>query len=141
MKYYKNLRDLEEPAKEFCGPNYITADRFFLVAMPLSFLVFNIVYWLSYGSQFIWSGEGGPQVWGAQAGIVENILMPYYHERKPFTNLVVLKCGNIKKTIYFRICESWWFIKVCNVKDGLIYSTFITIIYKYHIFCIKQENI
>merc|ERR1719192_2772847 len=50
-----NHNMLEEPAKECCGPNYITADRFFLVAMPLSFLVFNIVYWLSYGSQFLWT--------------------------------------------------------------------------------------
>ena len=31
--------------------------RFFLVAMPLLFLVFNLVYWLSYGSQFIFQEE------------------------------------------------------------------------------------
>ena len=38
--------------KNYCGDNYINADRFFLVASPLIFLVFNIVYWMSYGSQF-----------------------------------------------------------------------------------------
>lgn len=57
-----SMLDLEEPAKEFCGPNYITADRFFLVAMPLSFLVFNIIYWLSYGSQFIWTLKDSVEV-------------------------------------------------------------------------------
>ena len=63
LKIIKNFWDLEEPAKEFCGPNYITADRFFLVAMPLSFLVFNIIYWLSYGSQFIWTLKDSVEVW------------------------------------------------------------------------------
>ena len=45
----------EEPEERenFCGDNYIHADRFFLVAMPVLFLVFNIIYWMSYGSQFI----------------------------------------------------------------------------------------
>ena len=36
-----------------CGENYIHVDRFFLVAMPLLFLIFNIVYWFAYGSHFI----------------------------------------------------------------------------------------
>ena len=36
-----------------CGENYIHVDRFFLVAMPLAFLIFNIVYWFAYGSHFI----------------------------------------------------------------------------------------
>ena len=39
--------------KNWCGDNYINADRFFLVAMPVLFLVFNLIYWFSYGSQFI----------------------------------------------------------------------------------------
>ena len=34
------------------GDNYINVDRFFLVAMPILFLVFNVVYWLSYGRHF-----------------------------------------------------------------------------------------
>ena len=37
---------------DYCGENYINADRFFMVASPMIFLVFNIVYWVSYGSQF-----------------------------------------------------------------------------------------
>ena len=37
---------------EFCGENYINVDRFFLVAMPLLFLVFNVVYWFAYGSHY-----------------------------------------------------------------------------------------
>ena len=40
-------------AESWVGENYIRVDRFFLIAMPLLFLVFNIVYWLSYGSHFI----------------------------------------------------------------------------------------
>lgn len=40
------------PKKDYCGDNYIHADRFFLVASPVVFLIFNIVYWMSYGSQF-----------------------------------------------------------------------------------------
>ena len=45
---------LEENEKwDMCGENYIHVDRFFLVAMPLLFLIFNIVYWLAYGSHFI----------------------------------------------------------------------------------------
>ena len=42
----------DEPKKEYCGDNYIHADRFFLVASPGIFLIFNLVYWFSYGSQF-----------------------------------------------------------------------------------------
>ena len=39
--------------KAFCGgDNYFHTDRFFLVASPVVFLIFNIVYWMSYGSQF-----------------------------------------------------------------------------------------
>lgn len=34
------------------GDNYIHIDRFFLGAMPILFLIFNIVYWLFYGSHF-----------------------------------------------------------------------------------------
>ena len=44
--------DGESPKKDYCGDNYINADRFFLVASPVIFLIFNIVYWMSYGSQF-----------------------------------------------------------------------------------------
>lgn len=47
----------EEPAWDFCGENYINVDRFFLVAMPCLFLVFNIVYWFAYGSNFILSAS------------------------------------------------------------------------------------
>ena len=43
----------QEEKWDFCGENYINVDRFFLVAMPLLFLVFNIVYWFAYGSHFI----------------------------------------------------------------------------------------
>jgi len=50
----------EEPLKPPCGENYIKADRFFLVAMPCLFLVFNVIYWLSFGSHLILTvGEGG----------------------------------------------------------------------------------
>jgi len=38
--------------RDLCGENYIHVDRFFLVAMPLLFLVFNIIYWTSYGRHF-----------------------------------------------------------------------------------------
>ena len=41
-----------ECGPEFCGENYINVDRFFLVAMPLLFLVFNVVYWFAYGSHY-----------------------------------------------------------------------------------------
>jgi hypothetical protein len=35
--------------------------RFFLVVMPLLFLVFNCVYWLSFGGHLIWALlEGNP---------------------------------------------------------------------------------
>jgi len=54
---HQNMLDLEEPVKEGCGPNYINADRFFLVAMPILFLIFNIIYWIGYGSQFQWAVE------------------------------------------------------------------------------------
>ena len=41
------------PKTSFCGgDNYFHTDRFFLVASPVVFLIFNIVYWMSYGSQF-----------------------------------------------------------------------------------------
>ena len=43
---------IPQPRKDYCGDNYIHADRFFLVASPCIFLIFNIIYWLSYGSQF-----------------------------------------------------------------------------------------
>jgi hypothetical protein len=49
----QSVLDLEEPKKDCCGPNHINAARFFLVAMPFLFLIFNIVYWLSYGPQYI----------------------------------------------------------------------------------------
>ena len=38
--------------QRICGENYIHVDRFFLVAMPFLFLVFNVVYWFSFGSHF-----------------------------------------------------------------------------------------
>lgn len=49
---------LEEIKKNKCGNNFIKADRFFLVAMPFLFLVFNVIYWLSFGSHLIWTEEG-----------------------------------------------------------------------------------
>ena len=42
-----------EEKVDYCGDNYINADRFFLVASPVIFFIFNIIYWMSYGSQFI----------------------------------------------------------------------------------------
>ena len=53
----RDLLQLEAPRKERCGENFINADRFFLIAMPFLFLVFNVIYWLSYGTQFIWTME------------------------------------------------------------------------------------
>ena len=44
-------------ARDICGENYINVDRFFLVAMPFLFLVFNVVYWFSYGSHFMFSTD------------------------------------------------------------------------------------
>lgn len=41
----------------WCGENYIHVDRFFLVAMPMLFLVFNVVYWMSYGAHFFLEEE------------------------------------------------------------------------------------
>ena len=49
---HSNKIDEETPKKDYCGDNYIHADRFFLVASPLIFLGFNLIYWFSYGSQF-----------------------------------------------------------------------------------------
>ena len=49
----QEMLDLEEARKPTCGENYIKADRFFLVAMPCLFLVFNVIYWLSFGSHLI----------------------------------------------------------------------------------------
>ena len=43
--------------QRICGENYIHVDRFFLVAMPFLFLVFNVVYWLSFGSHFFLEQE------------------------------------------------------------------------------------
>ena len=50
----ENHKDTKFPHKRaFCdGDNYFHTDRFFLVASPVVFLIFNIVYWMSYGSQF-----------------------------------------------------------------------------------------
>ena len=42
-----------EPPKPVCGKDYIKTDRFFLVAMPCLFFVFNAAYWLSFGSHLI----------------------------------------------------------------------------------------
>ena len=47
---------------EFCGENYINVDRFFLVAMPLLFLVFNVVYWFAYGSHYFISTSEEVQI-------------------------------------------------------------------------------
>ena len=58
----KDMLELEVPCKEHCGENYINADRFFLIAMPFLVLVFHVIYWLTYGSQFIWTMEDGIQV-------------------------------------------------------------------------------
>jgi len=51
----QEMLDLEEPPKQSCGESYIKADRFFLMAMPCLFLLFNVIYWLSYGSHLILS--------------------------------------------------------------------------------------
>ena len=50
----ENRKDTNSSHKRsFCdGDNYFHTDRFFLVASPVVFLIFNIVYWMSYGSQF-----------------------------------------------------------------------------------------
>ena len=39
--------------QQTCGDNYINADRFFLVLSPILFLIFNLFYWFTYGSQYI----------------------------------------------------------------------------------------
>lgn len=39
--------------RDICGENYINVDRFFLVAMPILFLIFNVVYWLWYGGHLL----------------------------------------------------------------------------------------
>jgi len=44
---------LEEPKKKRCGENFVKADRFFLIAMPFLFIVFNVIYWLSFGSHLL----------------------------------------------------------------------------------------
>lgn len=44
---------LEEPKKKRCGENFVEADRFFLIAMPFLFIVFNVIYWLSFGSHLL----------------------------------------------------------------------------------------
>ena len=49
----QEMLDLEEVRKPTCGENYIKVDRFFLVTMPCLFLVFNVIYWLSFGSHLI----------------------------------------------------------------------------------------
>ena len=46
--------------------NFIAVDRLFLVAMPLLFLIFNAIYWMSYGSHFFMeqakvTGEGNEE--------------------------------------------------------------------------------
>lgn len=52
-----NMLALEEPVKNFCGNNYINVDRLFLVVSPFLFLIFNGVYWLSYGTNLFWAME------------------------------------------------------------------------------------
>ena len=53
IKGQGNHKDHKLSKKAFCGgDNYFHTDRFFLVASPVIFLIFNIVYWMSYGSQF-----------------------------------------------------------------------------------------
>jgi len=42
-----------EPKKKRCGENFVKADRFFLIAMPFLFIVFNVIYWLSFGSHLL----------------------------------------------------------------------------------------
>ena len=49
--------ELDEPIKPTCGENYIRADRFFLLAMPFLFFMFNVIYWLSFGSHLILTSE------------------------------------------------------------------------------------
>ena len=43
--------------QRICGETYIHVDRFFLVAMPFLFLVFNVVYWLYFGNHFFLEQE------------------------------------------------------------------------------------
>ena len=40
-------------SRDICGENYINVDRFFLVAMPILFLIFNLVYWLYFGGHLL----------------------------------------------------------------------------------------
>ena len=42
-----------------CGEDYVKVDRFFLAAMPLLFSIFNIIYWMSFGSHLILPGMEG----------------------------------------------------------------------------------
>ena len=44
---------LRTKEQQTCGDNYINADRFFLVLSPILFLIFNLFYWFTYGSQYI----------------------------------------------------------------------------------------
>ena len=45
---------------DLCGEDYLHVDRFFLVAMPMLFLAFNVVYWTSYGRHFLFATQGEP---------------------------------------------------------------------------------
>lgn len=60
FKYEVNSPDtgvlpLERPVqpKNLCGDNYIVADRLFLILSPILFLIFNVIYWFSYCSNYI----------------------------------------------------------------------------------------
>ena len=58
FKYELNSPDgvlpVERPEpKSLCGENYIVADRLFLILSPILFLIFNVIYWLTYCSNYI----------------------------------------------------------------------------------------
>ena len=54
MSMYCLLPDLEEPVKECCGPNYIKADRFFLVEIMIIMIIMIKIIIIIIG----WSHRG-----------------------------------------------------------------------------------
>jgi len=52
-----NILPLEEPRKRGCtaGKNFINVDRVFLLLSPFLFLLFNCIYWYTYGAKVLWS--------------------------------------------------------------------------------------
>jgi hypothetical protein len=63
--FHRSIDELaleEKPKWDWAGENYINVDRFFLVAMPCLFLIFNVVYWFSYGSHFMFNSIDDDEV-------------------------------------------------------------------------------